>query len=53
MCLGKKEKKTVQGLKKQKKLLCDTMINLCKKFNDTFLVPYSTFCKFKPFWVQA
>lgn len=48
----KKECIKKNGLTKQKRYLTDTLINLHKKFNVTYKeVSYSTFCKYRPFWV--
>lgn len=48
----KKECIKKSGLTKQKRYLTDTLINLHKKFNETHKeVSYSTFCKYRPFWV--
>lgn len=56
MAAGKKECITRHKVKKQKRYLNDTMKNLHKDFlrsNPSMVIGYSTFCKFKPFWVKA
>lgn len=46
---GKKDTKTMNKDKRQKRFLNDTLQNLHKKFiNES---PYSHFCQFRPFWV--
>lgn len=53
MCPGKKDFLRHRGQVKQKRLLCDTMKNLHKKFLTTvvYKVSLATFCKFRPFWI--
>lgn len=55
LCAGKKETVTKLKLKKQKRFLNDTLINLHKKFTTSFpqheKMSYSTFCSLRPFWV--
>lgn len=51
---GKKETKTKNKQKKQKRLLNDTMKNLYNEFIKSSMnqkISYSTFCKLRPFWV--
>ncbi|XP_045496936.1 uncharacterized protein LOC123695211 [Colias croceus] len=48
---GKNEFITRNGVRKQKRYLNDTLINLYKKFIKNQKVGYSTFCKYRPFWV--
>ena len=49
---GKKETMTRNKLKKQKRLLNDTILNLYNEFKQTTKsMFYSTFCKLRPFWV--
>ena len=51
---GKKETITRNKLKKQKRPLNDTMLNLYNDFkqtNEFNSTSYSTFCKLRPFWV--
>ena len=51
---GKKDTVTKQQVKKQKRLLNDTMKALHAKFvyeNPRMKMSYSSFCKFKPFWI--
>ncbi len=53
---GKKETKTRNKRKEQKRLLCDTLENLHKKFlddNPTCHLSYQSFCRIRPFWVVA
>lgn len=49
----KKEYITKNRIRKQKRYLTDTLINLYKKFthNTNVKVTYQTFCKYRPFWV--
>lgn len=50
---GKRECVTRKGVKKQKRYLLDTMLNLHKKFKeDNFNISYQTFCRLRPFWVS-
>lgn len=52
---GKNEFVTRKKVKKQKRYLCDTMKSLHKEFlraNPNVKIGYSTFCRFKPFWVK-
>ena len=51
---GKKDTVTFQKIKKQKRLLNDSMTNLYAKFtfeNPSIKIGYSTFCRYKPFWI--
>lgn len=52
---GKKETITRKKIKKQKRLLTDTLKNLYKKFimeHPMYKnISYSLFCKFRPFWI--
>ncbi|CAH0403518.1 unnamed protein product [Chilo suppressalis] len=49
----KKEFITRKGIRKQKRYLSDTLTNLHKKFIkvQNSNIGYSTFCKYRPFWV--
>ena len=54
MAPGKKDTKTKRGIKKQKRYLNDTMLNLHKKFlqeNQGQSLSYQSFCRMKPFYV--
>lgn len=55
LCPGKKDCLTKNKVKKQKRILCDTMKNLQKKFLDQvdYKISYVSFCKLKPFWVVS
>lgn len=50
---GKKETKTHKKVKKQIRLLNDTMLNLYRKFKaqSDICVSYAFFCRYRPFWV--
>lgn len=49
---GKKNIVTVRKIKKQRRILCDTMVHLHKKFTAEHKhVSYSFFCAQRPFWV--
>ncbi|XP_063225527.1 uncharacterized protein LOC134532701 [Bacillus rossius redtenbacheri] len=50
---GKKDCLTKNGVKKQKRLLSNTLQNLHKKFSDTvsYGISYASFCRLKPFWI--
>lgn len=50
---GKRDTKTLQKEKKQKRYLNDTLYNLHKKFNAkvTYSISYAQFCRYRPFWV--
>lgn len=52
---GKKETITKKKIKKQKRLLNDSLKNLHKKFTIEYPkyknMSYSLFCKFRPFWI--
>nr|CAI5853399.1 unnamed protein product [Callosobruchus analis] len=51
----KRDTVTKEKRKKQKRLLCDSLINIHKKFTSAFpeyiKLSYSEFCKNRPFWV--
>ncbi len=53
MTTGRKQTVTQKKLKKQKRLLTDTMKNLHQKFlsENEHQVSYSCFCTLRPFWV--
>lgn len=53
MCPGKKDYVRSKGQIKQKRLLCDTLKNLHKKFLTMveYKISFATFCRFRPFWV--
>lgn len=54
MTAGRHETVTKHKIKKQRRYLKDTMVNLHKKYNESnprFRVSRATFYKFKPFWV--
>jgi len=52
VCPGVKDTVTRRGLKKQKRLLNDTIKNLHEKFTqEGNSVSYSLFCRLRPFWV--
>ncbi|KAK0132495.1 hypothetical protein N1851_032632 [Merluccius polli] len=54
MTTGKKQPMTRLGVKKQKRLLVDSVLNLHKKFeseNPHRALSYSLFCRLRPFWV--
>ncbi|KAJ8719460.1 hypothetical protein PYW08_011635 [Mythimna loreyi] len=52
MGAGKKEFITRKTVKKQKRYLLDTVMNLYKKFiTGNFKISYQTFCRLRPFWV--
>lgn len=54
MCPGKKDAITRKGVKKQRRLLADSLKNLHKKFVALYPaddISYTTFCRFRPFWV--
>ena len=51
---GKKQTVTRQKIRKQKRLLSDTLLNLHRKFlseHPLMKISYSLFCKVRPFWV--
>lgn len=51
---GKRDSITVKKVKKQKSLLLGSLKNLYKKFcemNKQYKISYTTFCRFRPFWV--
>lgn len=50
---GKKETITKKKIKKQIRLLNDTMLNLYAKFKNTVnrKISYSLFCRYRPFWI--
>ena len=52
---GKKQTVTKNKVKEQKRLLLDSMNNLCEKFcseNPHHCVSYVTFTRYRPFWVR-
>lgn len=53
LCSGKKEFIVRKKIRKQKRYLCDNLLNLHKKYlkSSNFTISYSTFCKLRPFWV--
>ena len=53
MCAGKREYVVKQGQKEQKRYLCDTLLNLHRKFclQHTNVMSYATFCRLRPFWI--
>lgn len=54
ICAGKKESITRKKVKKQKRFLCDTMLNLHKKFIVDFphkKISYTKFCRLRPFCI--
>ena len=52
---GKRDTITRGGVKKQKRYLADTIANTHKKFlsEHPMQMSYSTFCRYRPFWVVA
>ena len=50
---GKKECITRKKVKKQKRILCDTLQNLYSGFlkSHPYKISYSFFCKMRPFWI--
>ena len=51
---GKKDTITRNGIKQQRRVLCDTMLNLHMKYHAEYPlsgVSYSLFCKLRPFYV--
>ncbi|KAJ4934782.1 hypothetical protein JOQ06_007564 [Pogonophryne albipinna] len=49
---GKKNTLTVRKVKKQRRLLCDSLLNLHKKFvAELQHISYAFFCRQRPFWV--
>ena len=50
----KKQTITRSKVKKQKRLLSDTLSNLYEKFmgENTFSISFTVFCRLKPFWVR-
>lgn len=52
---GKKDVITKRKLKKQKRLLNDSLANLHQKFKSEYprykSISYTTFCRYRPFWV--
>lgn len=55
LCPGKKDSITKDKIKKQKRLLQDTMKNLHTKFikKKYISLSYTMFCRLRPFWVVA
>lgn len=55
MCPGKKDCVTKNKVKRQKRYLCDTMLNLHKKFQteNTLKIRFSSFCRLRPFWITV
>lgn len=53
MCPGKKDCITVKKVKKQKRILLDSLKNLHLKFmsQENYKISYALFCRLKPFWV--
>ncbi|KAH9639013.1 hypothetical protein HF086_012576 [Spodoptera exigua] len=53
LCSGKKECITRNKVRKQKRYISDTLVNLHEKFLKTssYTISYSAFCKMRPFWV--
>lgn len=53
MCPGKKDHKTKNKMKVQKRLLLDTLKNLHKKYTESHEIKlsYSSFCRLRPFWI--
>lgn len=53
LCPGKKDCLTRKKIKKQKRVLSDTLINLHSRFLKVvdYKISYTSFCKLKPFWV--
>lgn len=53
MAPGKKDYITRKKIKKQKRVLNDSLINLHEKFTSKYnsSISYSTFCSHKPFWI--
>ncbi|KAJ2953949.1 hypothetical protein O0L34_g1586 [Tuta absoluta] len=54
MCAGKKECITRNKVKKQRRLMTDSMKHLHEKFTKEYphyKISYSHFCKLRPFWV--
>ena len=53
ICAGKREYILRRGQKKQKRYLCDTMLNLHSKFckQHITVMSYATFCRLRPFWI--
>lgn len=53
MCPGKKDCISRNKVKKQKRVLNDTIQNLHKKFKSSvsYKISYATFCRLRPFWV--
>lgn len=53
MCPGKRDCITKHKIKKQKRYLSGTLLELHSRFCEimTYKLSYSTFCKLKPFWV--
>ncbi|XP_041969230.1 uncharacterized protein LOC121726069 [Aricia agestis] len=55
MCAGKKEFVTKGKIKKQKKYLTDSLLNLHNKYIKNYpqyKLSYSAFCKLRPFWIR-
>ena len=51
---GKKDYIVRKGLRRQKKILCDSMKNLHQKYlkeHSGIQISYATFCRLKPFWI--
>ncbi|PZC79665.1 hypothetical protein B5X24_HaOG216064 [Helicoverpa armigera] len=55
MCPGKKDCVTRNKVKKQKRYLFDTMLNLHKKFltENTVKISFASFCRLRPFWITV
>ncbi|CAH0550600.1 unnamed protein product [Brassicogethes aeneus] len=53
LCPGKNDYVTKKHVKKQKRILNDTLKNLHRKFmkENKFLISYTTFCRLRPFWI--
>lgn len=52
---GKRNTVTVRKMKKQRRLLCDSLLNLHRKFlaENQEKISYAFFCRQRPFWVMA
>ncbi|KAF9405953.1 hypothetical protein HW555_013504 [Spodoptera exigua] len=55
LCSGKKECITRNKVRKQKRYISDTLVNLHEKFLKTssYSISYSAFCKMRPFWWET
>ncbi|KAF9415659.1 hypothetical protein HW555_006758 [Spodoptera exigua] len=55
LCSGKKECITRNKVRKQKRYISDTLVNLHEKFLKTssYTISYSAFCKMRPFWWET